>query len=246
MRAIFTFHSVDDKGSVISCRPQYFSMLLETLIAGNIPVLDLSTLLRPETQKGVAITFDDGMRSVYQNALPVIREHGVPAHLFLATAAVEGNSPWPRNPVDGHTFDMLGWGEIEALRECGVLIESHTHLHPDMRTLTVAQMDEECGSADDMIESKLGRRPEYFAYPFGYHNKIVRDRVRQRYKGTVTTELRQLMVSEDTAALPRIDTYYLQSGLFLRHIDSTLLRAYLAFRNILRTVNGSQCIADCE
>jgi len=59
MRAIFTFHSIDDKDSVISYRPKYFSMLLEQLAARNIPVLDLGMLLKSGTRKGVAITFDD-------------------------------------------------------------------------------------------------------------------------------------------------------------------------------------------
>jgi len=244
MRAIFTFHSVDDKGSVISCRPQYFALLLEMLAARDIPVLSLGTLLKPKTLKGVAITFDDGMRSVYQNALPIIREHGVSAHMFLATDAVGSDRPWPRNAANGPTFDMLNWGELGKLHEHGVLIESHTHTHPDMRALTAEQMEEECEKADDLIETRLGRRPVYFAYPFGFHNKPVRDFVRQRYQGTVTTELRTLGRQENSAAIPRIDTYYLQSEMYIRNIDSLAIRGYLAVRNILRTLKGSQCVAD--
>ena len=246
MRAIFTFHSIDEKGSVISCLPRYFSMLLEQLAARNIPVLSLGMLLKSGIRKGVAITFDDGMSSVYRNALPVIREHGVPAHLFLATDAVDSDRPWPRDAVNGPVFDMLSWNELEKLHEGGVLIESHTHTHPDMRTLTAGQMEEECETADNKIETRLGRRPEYFAYPFGFHNTMVRDFVRQRYQGTVTTELRRLGMNEDRAALPRIDTYYLQSGMYIRHIDSLAMRGYLAFRNILRTLKGSQCVSGCD
>jgi len=246
MRAIFTFHSIDDKGSVISYRPQYFSLLLETLAARDIPVLDLGTLLRPETRKGVAITFDDGMRSVYMNALPVLRERGIPAHMFLSTDAIDSDKSWPRNAVDGYAFDMLSWNEIEALHEGGVLIESHTHTHPDMRLLTIAQMEEECERADDRIEGKIGRRPEYFAYPFGYHNRMARELARKMYKGSVTTELRKLGDAENSAALPRLDTYYLQSERCIRNIDSYSLHGYLALRNMLRNFRGSQCTASCN
>lgn len=246
MRAIFTFHSIDDKGSVISCQPQYFSMLLEQLDARSIPVLDLGALLKPETRKGVAITFDDGMKSVYLNALPVIREHGVPAHIFLATNAVNNNKPWHAGADGGPVFDMLSWTELEKLREGGVFIESHTHTHPDMRALTAVQMADECDRADNIIEERLGRRPEYLAYPFGFHNRVAREFSRKRYKGTVTTELRYLGESEDNAALPRLDMYYLQSVRRIRSIDSLTLRGYLALRNLLRTVKGSQCVADCN
>ena len=246
MRAIFTFHSIDNKDSVISCLPRYLAMLLGELAARNIPVLSLGMLLESGTRKGVSITFDDGMKSVYQNALPIIREYGIPAHMFLATDAIDSDRLWPRNAGVGPTFDMLNWKELEKLHENGVLIESHTHTHPDMRTLTVAQLEDECGSADNIVARRLGRRPEYFAYPFGFHNKMVRDFVRSRYEGAVTTELRQLGMNEDTAALPRLDTYYLQSRMCIRHIDSMVMRSYLELRNILRTLKGSQCVADCD
>ncbi len=61
MHAILTFHSIDDKGSVISYSPGHFRLLLEVLARQQIPVLDLDTLLAPGTRKGVAITFDDGI-----------------------------------------------------------------------------------------------------------------------------------------------------------------------------------------
>jgi len=245
MYAIFTFHSIDDKGSVISYSPRHFALLLGVLAEKNIPVLDLDTLLEPGTRHGVALTFDDGMHSVYRQALPVLRDHGVPAHLFLATGAVDSATPWPPDAVDEHTFEMLNWDEIGALHAAGVAIECHTRTHPDMRTLSYEQMQDECEQADDLIGKRLGRRPAYFAYPFGYHNRKVRDYARQRYRGAVTTELRLLAAHMDSAALPRIDSFYLQSERVIRAIDSVWLQGYLAARNILRNVKGSQCRADC-
>ena len=245
MRAILTFHSIDKKVSVISYSPHLFSLLLQELVNRDIPVLDLDTLLQPESTRGVAITFDDGMQSVHRSAMPILQEHGMPAHLFLATGAAGNDRPWPRDPCDGNTFTMLGWDEIEALHTAGIQIESHTHSHPDMRTLTTERMQEECEQADSVIESRLGRRPQYFAYPFGYHNTKVREFARGRYRGTVTTELRELPGEPDTAALPRLDSYYLQSPLMIRNIDTLAVRGYLAARNILRNWKGSQCRADC-
>lgn len=245
MHAILTFHSIDDQGSVLSYSPRLFARLLAVLAEKRIPVLDLDSVLAPETRRGVALTFDDGMRSVYTAALPVLREHGAPAHLFLATAAVNSTTPWPRDAVDGHTFEMLDWDALGALHEAGVAIECHTRNHPDMRTLTTAQMEEECGEADELITRRLGRRPAYFAYPYGFHNRRARDFARARYRGSVTTELRPLDGDRDSAALPRLDSYYLQSEGLIRAIGSVRLKTYLAARNILRNVKGSQCRAGC-
>ena len=246
MRAILTFHSIDEKPSVISYNPDFFALLLAELASRNIPILDLDTLLQAETTRGVAITFDDGMQSVYRNALPLLQEHDAPAHLFLTTGAAGAAGSWPRDPCDGHTFNMLEWDEIEVLHTAGIRIESHTHNHPDMRMLTTERMQEECEQADSMIESRLGRRPKYFAYPYGYHNRKVRDFARNRYRGTVTTELRPLPVNTDYAALPRLDSYYFRSPWMIRHIGSVSMRGYLAARNILRNWKGTQCSADCN
>ena len=246
MRAILTFHSIDDSGSVLAYSPSFFSQLIQSLEEIKIPVLDLDVLLQPQTSRGVAITFDDGMQSVHRHALPVLQEHGIPAHLFLATGAAGDDRPWPRDPCDGHTFRMLDWDELEALHTAGVHIESHTHTHPDMRSLSIERMQEECEQADSMIEHRLGRRPQYFAYPFGYHNRKVRDFARNRYRGTVTTELRTLASDADPAVLPRLDSFYLQSPLMIRNFGSLPVSGYLALRNVLRNWKGSQCRADCD
>ena len=246
MRAILTFHSIDDSGSVLAYRPRLFSTLLQQLGKLGIPVLDLDTLLAPATKHGIAITFDDGMQSVHRHALPALMEHNAPAHLFVATGAIGSETPWPLNPCDGHTFPMLSWEELEALQAGGVRIESHTHNHPDMRTLPVDRMEAECDQADSLIEQRLGRRPRYFAYPYGYHNRSVREFAGKRYTGTVTTELRSLGVNNDMAALPRLDSYYLQTHGMIRNLDTLRVRGYLALRNTMRNWRGSQCRSNCN
>jgi peptidoglycan/xylan/chitin deacetylase (PgdA/CDA1 family) len=246
MRAILTFHSIDDRDSVLSYSPSCFSLLLESLDANNIPVCDLATILHPGTRAGVAITFDDGMRSVVQNALPVLRDHAAPAHVFVATRAIDGDGRWPQDDEGLPAYAMLNWDELEQLQAAGIYIESHTHTHPDMRTLQEAQMQAECEQADTLIEQRLGRRPCFFAYPYGYHNTEVRAFARARYHGTVTTELRTLDRDEDCAALPRLDSYYLRSAWRIRHLDSVTVRGWLALRNVLRNIRGSQCAASCR
>lgn len=240
MKAIITFHSIDTSGSVLSYPPASFASLLNALDKSAIPVLELDELLRPDIHRGVAITFDDGMRSLYTDALPALRDHAVPAHLYLTTGSVGKNNRWPTQPNDAPGFDMLTWDEIEQLHDANVIIDSHTHNHPDMRTLNAEEMEQECVTADELIEQKIGRRPQYFAYPYGYKNAEVSNFVRKRYKATVTTELRQLDGSEDTAKLPRLDSYYLQSDWMQNNLESVLAGTYLSFRGWLRTLRGTQ------
>lgn len=238
MRAILTFHSIDDSGTVLSFPPRMFAHLLAALHHAGLPLCDLDTLLAPKTQRGVALTFDDGMHSVFTNALPILRDHAAPAHLFLTTGAVGGQNRWPTQPAPAPVFDMLSWDELEKLQQAGVSIESHTHSHADLRDLDDRSMAAECSDADRIIEEKLGRRPRYFAYPYGYRNARSLDYARAHYRASVTTEFREIKGDDDPAVLPRLDTYYLRAPWVFRRLDAALPRAYLALRGAVRRLRG--------
>lgn len=240
MRAIITFHSLDTSGSVISYPPQLFSRFISVLAASDLPVCDLDTLLRNETEHGVALTFDDGMATLYSHALPVLRDHQLPAHLFLATGAVGLDNRWPSQPTSTRIFEMLTWDQIETCSDNGIFIESHTVSHPDLRRLNAQRLAEECERADEEIKQRIGRSPSYFAYPYGYSNQQIRDYTRSRYRASVTVELRPLSSNDDRAALPRLDSYYLRSPRVQGHLDSWVIRSYLRGRGIMRRVRGTQ------
>ena len=238
MRAIITFHGIDESGSVISYPPRLLAELLDSLRDASLPVLDLDSLLAPGKPNGVALTFDDGMRSVFTHALPVLRDHAAPAHLFLTTGMVGGKTHWDSLPGISPEFDMLAWDEVEKLHDNGIRIEAHTQNHPDMRELDDEAIANECGEADRLIEQKLGRRPLYFAYPFGYRNTRATNFARQHYRASVTTSLGVLSGGEDLAALPRLDSYYLRAPWTFRRLDGVLPQTYLSLRGFLRRLRG--------
>lgn len=234
MRAILTFHSIDDSGSVLSYPPRLFARLLEGFAREGPPVLDLATLLQATTTLGVALTFDDGSRSVLTHAAPVVRDYAISAHLFLTTGAVGRYNRWPTQAPGAPRFPMLSWPELERLQASGFVIDNHTVTHPDLRQLDDAAVLAECAEADHVIRQRLGCAPEHLAYPYGHTDARIRGLVRRRYRGAFTTELRFLGDAEDTAALPRIDAFYLRSDLLIRTLRFPPMRHYLALRRALR------------
>lgn len=238
MRAVLTFHSIDDSGSVLSYPPKTFEKLLDALERCDIPILDLDTLLQADTPHGIALTFDDGMRTMFTEALPILRRYSAPAHLFLTTSVVGATNRWPGQPAGAPLFEMLQWSEIEALQEAGVRVEAHTACHPDLRQLSNAALRDECESADEIIASRLGVRARYFAYPYGLSDARVRAFAGQRYCGSLTTDLRRLRRDEDKAALPRLDTYYLRHDMIFRDLHALHSRAYLGLRRALRLLRN--------
>jgi peptidoglycan/xylan/chitin deacetylase (PgdA/CDA1 family) len=234
LRTILTFHSIDESNSVLSYSAKSFAKLLDALERCDIAIVDLDTLLRTTSGCAVALTFDDGIRTVFTQALPILRSHSVPAHLFLTTGSVGGMNRWPSQPRSAPLFEMLRWSEIEALQAAGVRIEAHTFSHPDLRTLNDDELQSECELADEMIVAKLGSRARYFAYPYGYCDERVSAFARSRYKGSLAGGERALRSSEDSAVLPRLNSYYLRPEWTFQDLRSWRARAYLEIRGAIR------------
>lgn len=235
MRAILTFHSIDNNGSVLSYPVGAFAQLMTSITKSGIPVLELDQLL--SSPSGVVITFDDGFQSLRDSALPVLRGLGLPSHLFLTTGVVGGDNHWPTQPANVPRMPMLTWDDIDHCLQAGMRVESHTHMHPDLRSLSSSQIEEECESADREIVAHTGRAPRHFAYPYGYFDDRVALSVRKRYTFAVTTKMAFLEEdTHDAAKLPRLDTYYLKGQFARDNPFGPFSRAYLTTRRMLRAI----------
>jgi peptidoglycan/xylan/chitin deacetylase (PgdA/CDA1 family) len=235
-RAVLTFHSIDDRASVLSYPVTAFARLLEDLARAAIPVLPFDELLRCD--RGVTLTFDDGMRSVHENALPVLRDHGCKAHLFVTTGYLGADNRWPTQPPAAPRYEMMGWDKVERCAAQGLTIESHTRTHPDLRTLTPTQAVEECRAADADIERHIGVRPRFMAYPYGAFNAAVRSVVGPRYAACFSTRLDYLHVDAPLAAVPRLDMYYLRSAALSQRMLEPAVQRYIGLRRVLRGLRG--------
>ena len=234
MRAVITFHHLGDEPGPLAFPARSFDALLRTLASARLPVVDLDRLLAPGAERGVALVFDDGWRSVLTRALPALSAAGARAHLFLCTGVVAGDVPASaRMPA----YAPLDWSDVERLHREGVAIESHTHAHPDLRALRDDAVAAECERADALIERRTGRRPRYFAYPGGRHGAGARRVAASRYEAAFSTRLAMLGDADDRHALPRLDAHYLRHPAF-RRVDAPSTRAWLAVRRALRAIRG--------
>lgn len=240
MKAVITFHGLGVARSPLFYPPAALRMMLETFAARGIAVLPLPALLAENEGPAVALTFDDGFADLFEAGLPVLREFAVPAHLFLTTGRVGLDTGWPSQPPQAARAPMLSWSQIEALHEGGVFIEGHTANHPDLRDLADAELEAEMDAADTVIERRLGRRPAYFAYPYGYHDARVRQAARGRYRAAFSTRLGLLRPGQPLDQLPRLDSHYLRSRLVLEILGSPVGDAYVKLRGAVRQVRGTQ------
>ena len=239
MKAIITFHSIDATNSVLSFHPKKFFHLIKSLIQSGIPILPLDELLDKNCSNGITLTFDDGMESVYTDALPVLKKFSVQSHLFLTTSVVGRENNWLTQSHNSPRFKMMNWDQIFECASAGVSIDAHTHTHPKLNALTIQEIQDECLLCDEIIEKKMGRKPKYFAYPYGLRDERVRRFISTRYTASATTFL-GFLNENDESLLPRLDSYYLQSNWLHSRINKPLGITYLKNRSLIRSIRRHQ------
>ena len=124
---------------------------------------------KPLPDKAVLLTFDDGFRSIYEKAFPVIRKYGYPGVLFCYTDFIRSQS------------DSLRYPEIEELQKYGIVPESHTKSHLNLGleeekngTETFAKiLAEELGDPITFLREKFNRSSKVLAYPYGVYNPTI-------------------------------------------------------------------------
>src|SRR5690606_39010930 len=132
---ILQYHHVsDDMPASTSTSPALFKQHLQYLADNDFVVKSLPDVItalkagKDLPDKTVAITFDDSYRSVYDVAFPLLQEYQFPFTVFINTALVGSN---PR--------DFMGWEEIKAMSDAGVVIANHTHTHPHLVRLEAGE-----------------------------------------------------------------------------------------------------------
>jgi peptidoglycan/xylan/chitin deacetylase (PgdA/CDA1 family) len=214
MKAILTYHSLDDSGSAISVAPDVFRQHAAWLASGPVRVLSLEDLLSADSGvQAVALTFDDAFQNFASVAAPVLRQFDLPATLYVVTEHAGADNDWGGRGHPGiPRLPLLDWDTLGQLSEQGVALGNHTRTHPDLTRLSAAAMKDELHSAHEAIMARTGACPGSVAYPFGRENETVSTAASELYSVGVTTELRPLGSVEAFLRLPRLDMYYLRTA----------------------------------
>lgn len=236
MRAILTYHSIDDSGSPISVSPDQFRRHADFLAAGAVAVVPLVELLaQPPASEAVAITFDDGFCNLAEQAWPVLAERDLPATVFAVAGAAGGTNAWGGREERGiPTLPLLGWDGLTELAREGLELGSHSLTHARLSALDDAALLHEVAASAAEIERHTGFRPRSFCYPYGDLDARAARAAAAHYACACTTELRDLPATPDPARLPRLDAYYLREAGRLEAWGTAAFRRRLGLRRVLR------------
>lgn len=230
---ILTFHALDAKSDAIAFPPERFERGLQTLHERgyrSIALTDAADLARGG--KGFpddtfVLTFDDGYQSVHEHALPLLQRFGLTATVFVPVGA-DGCPP----RLEGR--EMLDANGIRALRSAGIHVGAHTVSHRDLTRLSDDQLEAEVRNSKAFLEDVLGEQVTTFCYPYGRHDRRVREVVGRHFQCACSDRLGLVTSGSDPLALERVDAYYLRSGRRLAWIAEPWFPWYLQLRALPR------------
>jgi peptidoglycan/xylan/chitin deacetylase (PgdA/CDA1 family) len=196
---IFCYHRLVDKvrypGTEIT--PAAFEAQMKELKDRGITVIPMQDLLAwKRGEKSIpprcaVVSFDDGWKSQYEVAWPIMKKYGYPFTMFIYTEGVRGGS------LGGG--EAITWEQLADMRDNGVDIEAHSATHQDLReghTIMVANpggkktrtkltgpqyeqwVQNEVVGSKQLLEQRLGIKVNCFAVPFGNYNEHVKQLAR--------------------------------------------------------------------
>lgn len=144
--------------------------------------LDHQTIL---PDKSVVITLDDGWRSAYEIAYPILRKYQFPATFFVYTDLIT------------NTQKTLSWEMLNEMSKNGISLENHSKTHMNYAELSedtsladhFETIQKDLVDSDQIIRAKTGKKSRYFAYPYGETNSLITALLqKQGYRGALTVE----------------------------------------------------------
>ncbi|MCM8764575.1 MAG: polysaccharide deacetylase family protein [Candidatus Omnitrophica bacterium] len=205
---ILAYHRINPwyPKDALSVNPEMFESQIKFLLEKGFEPVSLYQYIdeKEKHKKKFCITFDDGFVDNFIFAFPFLKKHGIRATIFI-TAHFIGTDRLHRNYTDREKDRYLRWKEVQEMLRANIDFGSHSLRHPDLTTLDRKQAWDEIFESKKFIQKNIGRKIDFFCYPYGKQNKKIREMVKNAgYLGAVVTNWKN---KPDRYALPRIGIY---------------------------------------
>lgn len=175
---ILTYHRFSKKSkSRLSIPGQVFDQQMAYLKENGyrvIPLSDLIAFMQFRTalpKKAVVITIDDGYKSVYDTAFPILKKYGFTATLFVYTDFI------------GIPGSSVTWEQLKEMKSSGFEVGSHTLSHSNLTKKRenesegayIKRIEEELVLSKQIIDKKLHQNTMAIAFPYGAYNRQILD-----------------------------------------------------------------------
>lgn len=132
----------------------------------SVSAADLAAALEGEgslPERPVIVTFDDGFEDNASRALPLLRERGFTALVFVVAGFMGRRRTFGRGKGEA----LLTHEQIGEMAQAGIEFGSHTLTHPQLIELPEQEARRELAESKSLVEQAAGREVSAFCYPFG-------------------------------------------------------------------------------
>jgi peptidoglycan/xylan/chitin deacetylase (PgdA/CDA1 family) len=172
---VLCYHALSERfPAQLSTAPARFARQLRGLARRGYRGVRFCEAIQRPAGRTVAITFDDGYRSVLDLGLPILEELGWPATIFVPTDFIGSERPMSWPGIDrwlegehAHELSPLSWAQLELLVKAGWEVGSHTCSHPRLTELDQLALQRELSESRAACEQHLRGPCASLAYPYG-------------------------------------------------------------------------------
>jgi peptidoglycan/xylan/chitin deacetylase (PgdA/CDA1 family) len=170
---ILGYHGVADCARrddlfMLQLAPAKFRAQLEMMLAAGFEFRTVAELARAAgggspPPRLAAVSFDDALRNTLTTALPILRELGVRATVYVPTGWLGGHSPW----IAAGAGQIMTADDLRELAQAGWELGAHTHNHADLSQLDYAACRREIDACCEVLGEIGAQQVQTLAYPFG-------------------------------------------------------------------------------
>ncbi len=177
---ILMYHMIADKQpgakfNGLRVSAEMFEKQLAYLVNNEWKFVTMSEFVCSDnTEKKVAITFDDGFEDNYKQAFPLLKKYNARATLYLVVD--RHNNDWSTKKNANHNSGELEIEkkltdmQIKEMVDSGVFeLGGHTMTHANLNSLNNEQKIYELTESKKILEQKFNLKIHSFAYPFGIY-----------------------------------------------------------------------------
>ncbi len=169
-----------------------------------VPLRDIVNFVMGRGQlppQAVAITVDDGHRTVFSEIRPIVQRYRIPVTLFVYPSAIS-NAAY-----------AMTWAQLQELKSTGLFeIQSHTYWHPNFHTEKTRRSADDyrefiawqLSRSREALEDRLTGNVDLLAWPYGiYDDELISAARKAGYVAGFTLERRQAKRTDNVMAIPR-------------------------------------------
>jgi peptidoglycan/xylan/chitin deacetylase (PgdA/CDA1 family) len=126
--------------------------------------VSMRELLAAPRRKGlVGLTFDDGYADFATTAVPILRDHGFTATVYVLAGRFGGSNEWDTGP----RRTLIDRAQVLEVAAAGMEIGSHGLTHVRLPSISDRDLADEVTESRQVLSELLGEPVAGFAYPYG-------------------------------------------------------------------------------